>query len=81
MNRATVNISIPFQSLKESISQISLDEKIKIADILESEIIKEFDILEKKNKVKQEIKDARKAYKDGEFSTLDDYLSKRNKKS
>ncbi len=81
MNRATVNISIPFQSLKDSISKISMDEKIQIADILECEIIKEFDILEQNKKVKQEIKDARKAYKAGEFLTLDDYLSKRKKKS
>ena len=81
MNRATVNISVPFQSLKESISKISLDEKIKIADILENEIIKEFDFLEKNKKVNQEIKDARSAYKAGEFSNLDDYISGRKKKN
>jgi hypothetical protein len=81
MTRTTINISIPFQLLRESISKITLDEKIKITDILEHEIIKEFDVLENDDKVKNEIKDARKAYKSGEFLTLEDNLSKRNKKS
>lgn len=66
-----VSLSIPFDSLLDSVGRLDADEKIRLWEALEAQIAQqEEDLLEKKPTVQAEIAAARDAYRKGEFVTL-----------
>jgi len=77
----TVNLSIPFESLVESMKELSLDEKYRLWELLEEQIAQaEEEILERDPSVQAEIQAARAEYQSGDYETIDEYIAHRKEK-
>ncbi len=77
MSASPINIAVPFDSLAESISRLDLREKLKILRMLDEQIAQaEEELYEQDPQISAEIRDARAAYKAGDFKRIDDYLKK-----
>jgi hypothetical protein len=75
-------LSIPFESLAESIKVLSLGKKYSLWKLLEEQIAQaEEDILEQDPSVQAEIKAARAEYQSGDYKTIDEYMVLREKRS
>lgn len=74
----TVSLSIPFESLAEAIKDLSLDEKYRLWELLEEQIVEaEEEELEQDPSVQAEIKAAREEYRVGDYETIDEYVARR----
>lgn len=71
----TVNISIPFNTLIETIKSLNLEEQKKILIMLEDEIFISEEEWENSPEIIEEVQLARKAYEDGDFVTLEDFIT------
>jgi hypothetical protein len=81
MRQAKIQLSIPFESLRESIAGLDWKDKRKLFDWLEEQIAQtEEQQWEKSPKFRAEIREAREAYKTGNSITIDDYVTHRRKK-
>lgn len=76
MSEEDVNISIPFKSLVSSIKHLKYEEKIELLESIEQQI--EEEMMQRNPYVRQEIEEAREAYKIGDYETLDEFKN-RNK--
>lgn len=77
-----INISVPFESLLNTINNLSLTEKLRLWKLLHKQLEQaEEDTLLADPKVKSEIHEARVAYKTGDYMFLDDYISDRKNKT
>jgi hypothetical protein len=82
MPESTVKIKIPMESLLESISKLNLKEKLRLWGILEQQIAQaDEDLLEQDPKVRAAIQAAREDYRAGDYLTIDEYISKRRRKT
>jgi hypothetical protein len=78
----TIKLQITFASLIEAIAALSLSEKQEILQILESQVAEaEEDLMEQESGVLSEISEARKAYHDGDYQTIQEYVTSRSTKS
>jgi hypothetical protein len=69
-----VNLSIPFESLVESVKELTLDEKYHLWELLEEQIAQaEEEILQRDPTVQAEIQKARAEYQSGDYVTIDEY--------
>ncbi len=74
----TVSLSIPFESLAEAIKDLSLDEKYRLWELLEEQIVEaEEEGLEQDPSVQAEIEAAREEYRVGDYETIDEYVARR----
>ena len=82
MPQETVKLMIPFESLIESVSTLSLNDKRRLWELLEGQIAQaDEDLLEQDPKVQAEIQEARAAYKAKDYVTIDEYIARKNKKA
>jgi hypothetical protein len=77
MENSSVTISVPFEALARSISQLDLTDKFKVLRLLDEQIAQaEEEMYEKDPIIQREIRDAREAYKAGNYEGIDQYLRK-----
>ena len=76
MAEVDVNISVPFKSLVSSVRLLKYEEKVELLEVIEEQI--EEELLTRNPFIKQEIDEARTAYKVGDYVTLKEYKA-RNK--
>ncbi len=77
MSNIPVTVSIPFESLAQSISSLDLREKIQIAHLLEEQIAQaEESLYASDPAIQNEIREARIAYQAGDVVSIDDYIKK-----
>ncbi|MEC4892212.1 MAG: hypothetical protein SAL07_02445 [Oscillatoria sp. PMC 1051.18] len=75
MNRDTINLPISFASLLKAISSLDLQEKRQVWEMLDEEISAAEDELEEADPLIQaEIQEAKKAYQQGDYVTLETYI-------
>ena len=80
MAQENVELLIPFESLIDCIEKLDVQEKIRLWELLDEETaLIEEDILEQNPIIQVEIQEARDAYKEGNYITIDEYISKRRK--
>ncbi|MFQ5707479.1 MAG: hypothetical protein ACE5HO_08540 [bacterium] len=81
MSSTNVQISIPFESLIESVKNLSAKEKRLIWEVIEKQLGQyEEEQLEQDPEISQQIADAREAYRSGDYQSLDDYVAQRKDK-
>ena len=78
-----IKLQIPLESLIEAIASLSLAEKQKILQFLEADLIDddEDDLIEENLQVIEEIAEARKAYQNGEYQTIQEYIENRKRQT
>ena len=82
MAQETVTLSIPFKSLIDSVAELSLEDKRRLWELLEEQIAQaEEETWERDPTVQAEIQEARAAYQAGEYVTIDEYITQRDKKA
>jgi len=80
MSKINVNLSIPFNDLLKAIIRLKYKEKFKIWKLLDEQFEKVEEEFEKNPEIVSQVKEAREAYKKGEFIGLKDYISKEKNK-
>ncbi|MBE9057414.1 MULTISPECIES: hypothetical protein [Sphaerospermopsis] len=72
----TIKLQIPLESLIEAIASLSLAEKQKILQFLEEDLINddEDNLIEENPQIMKEIAEARKAYQNGDYQTIQEYI-------
>ena len=82
MSQATVKLLVPFESLVESVRDLSLEEKRMLWEVLDEQIAQvEEELWEKDPAVQAEIREARAAYQAGDYITIDEYIAQRQEKA
>lgn len=72
----SVELQIPFTSLMDAITSLGLEEKLKLLGLLEAQIADaEDDLLEQDPTVLAEVAEARRAYRAGDYQTIQDYIA------
>ncbi|MBO9370474.1 MAG: hypothetical protein J7575_05215 [Chloroflexi bacterium] len=72
-----VRLSVPFESLLESVTNLSPRDKLRLWRVLNEQIAQwEEEILEEDPLVRAEIQEAREAYLRGDYLTLDEYIAR-----
>lgn len=77
-----VRLQVTFESLIEAIASLSLEEKRNLLDILEEQIFEaEEDLIEQHPQILAEVSEARKAYQNGDYTTIQEYIANRSDKT
>jgi hypothetical protein len=72
---ATVRLQLSLETLIEVISSLDLEEKQQLKGIIEQQIFEaEEDAMEQDPQVLAEIAEARKAYQEGDYQTIQEYI-------
>jgi len=72
-----VRLSVPFESLLESVTNLSPRDKLRLWRVLNEQIAQwEEEILEEDPIVRAEIQEAREAYLRGDYLTLEEYIAR-----
>lgn len=71
-----IRVSVPFETLLGSISELGLEEKILLRDSLDEQI--EADA-EESPQTEAEVRAARHAYESGDYVGVDEYLARRQR--
>ncbi|KHG39977.1 MULTISPECIES: hypothetical protein [Aphanizomenon] len=66
-----VNLQIPFESLIAAISSLNLQEKHQLLE-------DEEDLIEQNPQIMSEIAEARQAYQNGNYQTIQEYIANQN---
>ncbi len=75
----SVELQIPFTSLMDAITSLGLEDKLTLLGLLEAQIADaEDDLLEQDPIVLAEVAEARRAYRAGEYQTIQDYIADRS---
>ena len=78
MAQETVTLSVPFDALVSSIANLTLKDKLRLWKMIEEQIaLAEEEALEQDPVVQAEIREARTAYRAGDYITIDDYVEVR----
>lgn len=78
MERVTVQVSVPIESLLAAVAQLSLEDKRRLWETLDQEIMDaEDELLERDPALRAEIEEARAAYEAGDYVTFDQYFAER----
>lgn len=73
----TVRVSVPFESLVESVLSLNPQEKLHLWRLLSEQIAQwEEDLLEEDPVVWAEIQEAREAYQRGDYITIEQYIAR-----
>lgn len=73
----TVRVSVPFESLVESVLSLNPQEKLRLWRLLNEQIAQwEEDLLEEDPVVRAEIQEARDAYLQGDYITVEEYMAR-----
>ncbi|GAP98430.1 hypothetical protein [Leptolyngbya sp. NIES-2104] len=75
-----VNLQVSFESLIEAVTSLSLEDKRKLADILEDAIFETEEDLENDPEVLAEVEEARKDYREGNYQTIQEYAAQRSER-
>ena len=75
---AIVNLQIPFEFFVSAVASLSLEDKRKLADILEDAIFEAEEDLEGDPEVLAEVEEARKDYQEGNHRTIQEYIAQRS---
>lgn len=79
MTKETVNLKISFESLVNAIASLGLEEKRKLWQILDEQIAEaEENLWEEDPNTQAEIEEARAAYQEGDYLTLDEYIAQQS---
>jgi uncharacterized protein YerC len=71
----SVQIQIPFESLIEAITSLDLEKKHQLLEIIEDLVFEaEEEATEQYLQVLEEVKEARKAYQNGDYHTIEEYI-------
>jgi len=82
MAQATVKLLIPFEALVDTVTELSLKDKLRLWELLDKQIAQaEEDAWEQDPAVQAEIREARAAYLAGDYVTIDEYRAFRNQPS
>jgi len=82
MARESVRLSIPFESLLDSVAELSLKEKLRLWRLLDEQLAQvEEEKWEHDPTVQAEIREARSAYKAGDYMTIDEYIAQGHEKT
>ncbi|UUO16762.1 hypothetical protein [Dolichospermum heterosporum] len=74
-----VNLQMPFESLIAAISSLNLEEKHQILEFLEEQLLEdEEDLIEQNPQIMSEIAEARQAYQNGDYQTIQEYIANQN---
>ena len=80
MAHETVKLLIPFQTLIDSIAELSLEDKHRLWELLDEQIAQiEEELWEQDPKAQEEIREARAAYEAGDYVTIDEYVAQQEK--
>ena len=78
----TVKLEVPFESLIEAIASLSLAEKHQLLEILEEQVLEaEEDLIEQHPQVLAEVSEARMAYHNGDYQTIQEYIANRSREN
>lgn len=78
----TIKLQIPLKSLVDAITSLGLEEKRQLLDLLEEQVTEaEEDLLEQDPTVLAEVEEARRAYRSGEYQTIQEYIANRPEKT
>jgi hypothetical protein len=73
---ATVRLQLSLETLVEVISSLDLEEKQQLQGIIEQQIFEaEEDAMEQDPQVLAEIAEARKAYQESDYQTIQEYIA------
>ena len=73
MTQESVRLLIPFESLVDSVAQLSLRDKLRLWELLDEQIAQaEEEAWEQDPTVQAEIREARAAYRAGDYVTIDE---------
>lgn len=76
MEHETVKLSIPFESLVDSITELSLRDKLRLWELLDAQLAQaEEELWEQDPTFQAEIQEARAAYQAGDYVTIDEYIA------
>ncbi len=82
MVQETVRLLIPFEALADSVTELSLEDKRWLWELLDEQIAQaEEEMCEQDPTVQAEIREARAAYQAGDYMTIDKYVAQRHKKA
>ncbi|WYL97888.2 MAG: hypothetical protein HEQ35_19085 [Gloeotrichia echinulata IR180] len=71
-----IRLQITFESLIEAIASLRLEEKHQLIEILQEQVLSaEEDLLEEHPQVIAEVFEARKAYQNGDYQTIEEYIA------
>jgi hypothetical protein len=74
-----VNLQITFESLIAAILSLNLQEKHKLLELLEEQLLEnEEDLIEQNSQIISEIAEARQAYQNGDYQTIQEYIANQN---
>ncbi len=81
MVQETVRLLIPFEALADSVTELSLEDKRWLWELLDEQIAQAGEeIWERDPTVQAEIQEARAAYQRGDYVTIDEYIAQRHEK-
>jgi hypothetical protein len=76
---STVNLTVPFEAIVDSIAQLPLTEKRILWEILEEELaLAEEALWEEDPDFQAQLQEARAAYKAGDYISLDAYIEQQS---
>jgi hypothetical protein len=75
-NISPINISIPFDSLIQTIKSLDLPEQKKLLEILENQIFNAEENWENNPEIIAEVISAKEAYQNGDYLTLEEFVFK-----
>ena len=82
MAQESERLSISFESLINSVKELSLKEKLRLWRLLNEQLAQaEEEQWEQDPAVQAEIREARSAYKAGDYVTIDEYVIQRGEKT
>jgi len=80
MAQQSVRLFISFESLVDSVAELSLRDKLRLWELLDEQIAHaEEEAWEQDPTVQAEIREARAAYQAGDYVTIDGYICKHRK--
>ena len=71
----TVNISIPFETLIEAVKSLELTQQQELLAIIENQMETVEDEWENSEEIIAEVKSSRQAYQQGDYQTLDEFMT------
>jgi hypothetical protein len=75
-----VKLLIPFESLIDSVTALSFEDKRRLWELLNEQMAQfEEEMWERDPKVQAEIQEARAAYESGDYVTIDEYIAQQEK--
>lgn len=75
MTQEAIHVAVSFAALVEAIRQLSIDDKQRLADIIEEQIACDEEAWERSPEVEAEVEQARREYRAGEYVTIDELIA------